>query len=62
VTDAEVNTAQAVSAVVNAYADIFKAANGTYNPGITLNPNDYSLLGISGVGSSTVKLKLLRCD
>ncbi len=59
VTDAEVNTAQAVSAVVNAYADIFKAANGVYNPGTTISANDYSLLGISGVGSSAVKLKLL---
>ncbi len=59
VTNAEVNTAQAVSAVVNAYADILKAANGTYNPGSTLNPNVFSLLGISGVGSSAVKLKLL---
>jgi ribosome maturation factor RimP len=58
VTDAQVATTQAVRDVVNAYLEILAAADGTPDSD-PIASKDYSLLGITGVGGSDVKTRLL---
>lgn len=58
VTDVEVSSVLQVQNLVDAYERILKAA-GNQAVGDVINPNDYTLLGISSIGSNAAKIKLL---